>query len=425
MAVRAEQRKQELVQGVAALCRERVGDSRAAALQRFIQQFYAHVPPEDVLARSPEDLYGAALSLWDFAHERSPGSAKLRVLNPRQAEHGWQSGRTIVEIVNDDMPFLVDSVTAAINSLDQTVHLVIHPVVRVQRDAAGRLVDLLPADPKDGDGAEGALRESLMHIEISELSDPSKLKAMAATLDAVLGDVRNAVTDWQAMRTTLAVVLLEIATRRPPLPAKDVDEAVDFLKWLAEDNFTFLGYREYDYGAAEGPLKIKAKAGLGILRDPEYSVFDGLRQFATLPAEIQQSLRRPRLLMITKSNKRATVHRPAHMDAIGVKTFGANGEVTGERLFLGLFTSVAYSRSVRSIPLLQQKVQRVMQRAGFAPASHDGKALLHILDTYPRDELFQITDDELFEIAMGILNLQERQRIALFVRRDAFGRFLS
>jgi glutamate dehydrogenase len=425
MVVRAEERKQELVKGVAALCQERAGDGRAAALQRFAQQFYAHVPPEDVVSRSREDLYGAALSLWEFAHEREPGTAKIRVLNPRQAEHGWQSPRTIIEIVNDDMPFLVDSVTAALNALDHIVHLVIHPVMRVRRDDAGRVVDLLASDGGDGNGAAEATRESVMHIEISEQSDKSRLETIAAKLDAVLTDVRNAVADWQAMRTTLAGVLLEMATQRPPMPAKDVEEAVDFLKWLAEDNFTFLGYREYDYGATDGPPKIKAKVGLGILRDPNYSVFDGLRQFATLPADIQQALRRPRLLMITKSGKRATVHRPAHMDAIGVKTFNAQGEVTGERLFLGLFTSLAYSRSARTIPLLKQKVQRVMQRAGFAPASHDGKALLHILDTYPRDELFQVTEDELFDIATGILNLQERQRIALFVRRDAFDRFIS
>jgi glutamate dehydrogenase len=421
MALKAEERKQELVEGVAGLCGERLTDGRATAVARFVRQFYAHVPPEDVVARSADDLYGAALSLWDFARQRAPGTARVRAFNPRGEEHGWKSPRTIVEIANDDMPFLVDSVTAALNGLDLVVHLVIHPIFRVRRDAKGQLEALLGPD----EDAPGALRESLMHIEVTEQSDPVMLTRIETTLAGVLKDVRAAVSDWQPMRSALAAVLDDLASNPPPLPAREVAETIEFLRWLDDDNFTFLGYREYQFDLATEKPAILAGAGLGLLADAGYSVFDGLRRFAALPRDIQEFLRTKRLLVVAKSNRRGTVHRTAHMDAIAVRIFGPNGEVVGQRLFLGLFTSLAYSRSVRAIPLLRQKVQHVLARAGFAANSHDGKALLHILDTYPRDELFQIGQEELFETAMGILNLQERQRIALFVRRDPLERFVS
>ena len=431
MPLRAEEQKQERIEGVLGRVGERFAPERAQPIQRFVNQFYGHVPPEDVVPRGADDLYGAALSLWQFAQERVPGRAKLRVFNPRLDAEGWRAGRTVIEIVNDDMPFLVDSVTAALNSLGLTVHLVIHPILRVTRDAKGKLKELLDPDGVDGAGGNGAtaaLRESAMHVEASEQTDPKRLAEIAATLERVLADVRASVTDWQAMLDRLRSVR-ESVQRQPslPLPPEEVSEAAEFLAWLEDDNFTFLGFREYRFTAAGDGLDIGivAGSGLGILRDDEYSVFDGLRSFKTLPVEVQDFLRLPRILSIAKSNRRATVHRAGHMDAIGVRVFGPDGAVVGERLFVGLFTSLAYSRSPRAIPLLRRKVSRTLERAGFPPQSHDAKALLHILDTYPRDELLQISDDQLYETALGILNLQERQRIALFVRRDAFGRFVS
>jgi glutamate dehydrogenase len=407
MSGRAEERKAELVEGVAALCRE--------ALAGFVRLFYAHVPPEDILARTAEDLHAAAASLWDFAAERKAGTALVRAFNPP-----WSGGRAVVEIVNDDMPFLVDSITAALNAAGATVHLVIHPIARLRRDGNGRVIDLL-ARPTDASGDGAVLRESLMHVEIGEERDPQKLQQLTATIEDVLRDVRRAVSDWQPMRSVLARVLDELGSNPPVLPPKEVAEGIEFLRWLDEDNFTFLGYREYRFG---GGSTVEEGSGLGILRDAEYSVFD-LRRLGELPPDIREFLRAQKLILIAKSNRRATVHRPAHMDAIGVKTFGDDGAVVGMRLFLGLFTSLAYSRSPAAIPLLRQKVQKTLARAGFPPQSHDAKALLHIIDTYPRDELFQVREDELFEMAMGILHLQERQRIALFVRWDPFERFVS
>jgi glutamate dehydrogenase len=259
--------------------------------------------------------------------------------------------------------------------------------------------------------------------------------ALAARLEAVLGDVRGVVSDWPAMRRTLQGIAGELgageaidepAPPRTKLPPGDIAEIVDFLRWLDDDNFTYLGFREYIFpGAAGEPYQGTATPSLGILADSNYRVFGGLRDLAGLPPHVQEFVRRRELLIVAKTQQRATVHRAVHMDAIGIRRFNAMGEVVALRLFVGLFTSVAYSRRPHSIPLLRQKVRRTIERAGLAPESHDGKTLTHILETFPRDELFQISANELFDTAIGILNLQERQRIALFVRRDPLERFVS
>jgi glutamate dehydrogenase len=415
MAQRAEQQKEATLAAVSGLAATRLGASRAIMVQRFLGQFYDHVSAADLVNRAAEDLYGAALSLWQFAQERTPGRAKLRIFNPRADAEGWTSHHTVVEIVNDDMPFLVDSVSMALAAEGVTVHLIIHPVMRIARDAAGRIGDL----HENGD-AEGA-RESIMHVEISEVLDSARLTAIAARIGAVLEDVRAAVADWREMRDALAETRAALAREKPPVAEDELAETQDFLAWLDDDNFTFLGCRDYRFDADASGVA----AGLGIMRDPSYVLFDGLRNFTALSPELQAFLRTPRALFITKSNRRATIHRPARMDAIGVKLFGAKGEVTGMRVFLGLFTSLAYSRPARATPFLRLKVADTLWRSGFDPQSHDGKALAHILETFPRDELFQVSEDELHEIAMGILGLQERQRVALFVRRDPFGRFVS
>jgi glutamate dehydrogenase len=416
MTQRAEQFKAELIDRVAGQAVSRLGRERGAPVERFIRGFYANVAPDDLRGETVDDLFGAALSLWSFGLQRPPGGAKVRVYNPRLDDHGWHSLHTVIEVVNDDMPFLVDSVTAALNQRDLTVHLVIHPILRVERDAAGRLV-----------ASEAGRPESYMQLRISERTDPALLDAIRKDLEKVLADVRAAVGDWRAMRAKVGEIVAELDRSPPPLPAEEVAEGRAFLQWLDDDHYTYLGYREYDFSGEgdQAVLTIVPESGLGILRDEAYSVFEGLRNLGSLPPEMRYFLGQSRLLMVTKANRRATVHRPVPMDTIGIKRFDAAGRAVGERLFVGLLTSVAYNRSPREIPLLRRKVANILSRAGFSPASHDGKALQHILDTFPRDELFQVTEDELFDIALGILHLQDRQRIALFVRRDPFERFVT
>ncbi len=421
MTSTSEATKAALVGEAQRLADQQAEAAQRALLPRFIAEFYQHVPPSDVVARRPADLCGAALALWRFAARRPSGSAKVRVHNPAGAADGWSSPHTIVEIVNDDMPFLVDSVTAAVNECGREVRLVIHPILSVARDGAGHLAGLDPP--------EGGLRESWMQIAITREPDPAEREALAARLGAVLADVRSAVSDWQKMRRILQAIAGEVLAQPPPLPPAEIAEGVEFLRWLDDDNFTYLGFRDYVFpGAAEElprELHGPARPPLGILGDASYPVFGGLRDLAALPPDVQEFVRRREFLIIAKTERRATVHRAVPMDAIGIRRFDASGAVVAVRLFVGLFTSVAYSHSPNSIPLLRQKVRRTIERAGLAPASHDGKALLHIFETFPRDELFQIAEDELFDTAIGILNLQERQRIALFVRKDPLERFVS
>jgi glutamate dehydrogenase len=414
MASTIEAKKTALLQKAAALVGELLDPARRATAKRFIAEFYSHVPPADVAERTPRDLSGAALSLWRFAERRRPGQAKVRVYDPDPIADGWSSPHTIVEIVNDDMPFLVDSVTGAINASNRVVHLIIHPILAVARGPDGRLCELL-------DPGEPGLRESWMQIEITPEKAHPDLAELTNILSGVLADVRAAVEDWEGMRRVLRDVISELSAQPPPVAPAELSEVQDFLHWLEDDNFTFLGYREYLFDDSRKPVH----GALGILRDEAHSVFGGLRDLSSLPADVQDFLRRRELLVITKSNRRATVHRNAHMDAIGLRRFGVNGEVIGIRILLGLFTSLAYSRDPRSIPLLRLKVRRIVERSGLSPASHDGKSLLHILDSLPRDELFQTDEDQLFDTVTGILNLQERQRVAVFVRRDPLERFVS
>ncbi len=429
MVIRAEQQKSERIDRMLQQVRDRVGPEKVDITERFVRQFYAHVPPADMVAAPLERLYGAALALWQFGAVRAPRTPLLRVLSPQIDRDSWQSRHTVVEVVNDDMPFLVASVTEALHQEGVTVHLVIHPVLRGRRDESGRLVELY----EPGMAPPESLAESFIHLTIDRLTSPEKVAAVQSRLLRVLGDVRLAVEDWRAMRATAAEVMADLRNRAQPGSNDEFSETADFLAWLVDDHFTFLGYRVYRFVAPEGSagaggatrLEIQPGSELGVLKEPTAVVFNGLRDLDSLPPEVQLFLRQPYLLRVTKSNRRATVHRAVHQDAILIKAFGDDGAVIGERLFVGLFTSAAYVRMVRDVPFLRRKVARVMVRAGFNPQGHDGRRLVHILSSLPRDELFQISDDELFDLSMGVLHLQERQRVALFVRADPFRRFVS
>ncbi|MDH5536729.1 MAG: NAD-glutamate dehydrogenase, partial [Betaproteobacteria bacterium] len=409
----------DALQRVIDLVRTRVPRERRTETERFVNQYYAQVDPEDLAERSPEDLYGAALSHLAFGRKREPGKPRIHAINPGVDEHGWQSGHTVVEIVNDDMPFLVDSVTMAVNRRGLTLHLLIHPILRVTRDPNGELLALLKP------GASEGAAESFMHVEVDRIADAADLEALCAELAATLADVRVAVEDWLKMKARLDAALAEIESRPPPIAPADFAEAVAFLKWLGDNHFTFVGYRCYDLVTGEGgeALRPVPESGLGVLRgarDTQQSA-----SFAALPPAVRALAREPVLLIVTKSNSRSSVHRPGYLDYVGVQRFDASGAVCGEHRFLGLFTSAAYMASPVEIPLLRRKVTEVIRRAGLASASHAGKALNNVLATYPRDELFQISADELLQTATRILQLGERQRFRLFVRRDLYQRFVS
>ncbi|MGI9451219.1 MAG: NAD-glutamate dehydrogenase, partial [Geminicoccaceae bacterium] len=358
-----------------------------------------------------------------FGEYRAPGEAKVRVYNPQIEQHGWQSTHTSIEIVTDDMPFLVDSVTMAMNRLGLIVHLIIHPVLPIVRTDEGLLTHIdAPGGEEESDGRS---YDSFMHIEVDRQSDPARLEDIKVELDNALNDVRSAVEDWQPILAKVDEALQDLERGAKVIPEDELAEARAFLEWIADNHFTFIGYRCYDLVTAKGEDQLKRARGsaLGVLRHQRDSQFS--QSFASLPADVKRQARLPNPLVITKANSHSTVHRPVYLDYIGVKRFDDKSNVVGEHRFLGLFTSAAYNRNPRSIPLLRHKVRRLIERADLGPSSHAGKAFVNILETYPRDELFQTDDDHLFETVLETLHLQERQRIRLFARRDAFARFVS
>ncbi|MEX2495928.1 MAG: NAD-glutamate dehydrogenase, partial [Woeseia sp.] len=382
----------------------------------FLRQYLGNVPVEDMQGRSPKTIGKAALSHLEFAAARKPGQALLRILNPSEPQHGYQSSYTIVEMVNDDMPFLVDSVSAAIDRQDLTIHTTIHPVLRVKRDAAGELQDILPRSSGEGEF------ESFIRIAIDREPNEQHRNILEHEISKVLSDVRVSVRDWRKMRKKM-LEARAIIDRGPPGADEDLRrESKALLEWMADEHFTFLGYREYRVQPRDDKLYLRSVAGtgLGLLTREERG-----GQEVELTKELQRLTRPKDWLIITKANSRSTVHRRSYLDYVGIKLYDKNGIATGELRFIGLFTSIAYSESPRNIPLLRLKVQRVLERSQLDPSGHRGKALLHILDSYPRDELFQSSVRDLVRTTNGILNLQDRRKIRFFVRRDAFRRFFS
>jgi glutamate dehydrogenase len=390
----------------------------------LLKAYYRHVAVEDLIDRSAEELYGALASHYRSAQVRPQGTATVHVFTPTLAEHGWSAGgHSVVEVVTDDMPFLVDSVVMELTRQQRDVHLVVHPQFDVTRDVTGQLERIACPDNVSQAPAGDAERESWMHVEISRIGHDEDVEAIAVDLQRVLRDVRESVEDWDRMRQQVTEIVADLADEPPStLSADEIERGRAFLEWLADDHFTFLGYREYhlERDGDDEYLRGVPGSGLGILRnDPD------LAAVAKLPAKGAEMAREHTLLVLAKANSRATVHRPAYLDYVGVKTFDENGEVTGERRFLGLFSSAAYTESVWHVPLLREKAVDVLKIVGLDPKSHAGKALIDTMETYPRDELFHTPVEELASMSTRVMETRGRRQLRIFVRRDTYGRYVS
>jgi glutamate dehydrogenase len=388
----------------------------------LLDKYFSDIDEDDFSARDSLDWATILQNHLAFAADFQSGAPKLRLFTPKLAEHGWTANATVIEFVNDDMPFLVDSIAMEINRQGIAIQQVAHPLFAATRDIDGSLTAV--ASPTQEQNQKQKL-ESWIHIEIERLTDPARIKALGDGLVSVLNDVRAAVEDWPKMHAKVAETLANLDGAAKVVPLSELDEARAFLSWVADSHFTFLGYRDYALNQINNTdtLNIIANSGLGVLREPKLGGVSA--SFNDLPDALKKLARQPQLLVLTKANTRATVHRPGYLDYIGIKRFDANGMVIGERRFIGLYTSSSYHADPADIPLLRLKTANVMTRAGFPSASHAGKNLLSILDGLPRDELFQMTEDQLFETALGVLHLGERARTKLFIRRDLYARFYS
>ncbi|PRX48706.1 glutamate dehydrogenase [Prauserella shujinwangii] len=396
---------------------------RAPDIAELIRLYYRLIPAEEIVGDDPVDLVGAVRSHLQLAERRVPGRPVVRLLNPTSAEDGWSRESTVVQLVTDDMPYLVDSVAADLSRSGVHVHRIVHPIVVVSRDVTGNLLDVHPgadvaAPPR------GSTIESWMYLEIDPISDPQRAREIENELTAVIGDVREVVEDTDKMIEAARGIAASLDSDPPPLPEDEVSGGADLLRWLAAGHFTFLGYRHYELveepGTGEPALRAVLASGLGVLRQDSLAA----RSLIAGPDSGAQALA-PSLLVLTQASAPSTVHRPIYPYYVGVKTFDSRGNVTGEHRFLGMFTTSALHEDVLDIPVIERRVREVIHRAGFPMESYSGQRMLEVLQNWPRADLFSADVESLYATATGAITLADRRRLRLFLRRDPYGRFYS
>ena len=406
-----------LLEKVYQLIQDRLELAQQPLVTQLAQHLFSNISQDDLVARNESDLYGAIVSLWHHINEKSPDSLSVRVFNPSISRQGWQSTHTIIEIVVPDTPFLVDSVKMTLSRLDLTSHLMLNGPTQISRKKDYSVTSI--------NQAKGEWH-SLFHIEVDRLNTKEEMSELKEEILSVLQDTALVVQDWQPMVSRLTSVITQLEKERKNIPIEDdrYEETLAFLRWLGDHNFTFMGYKEFDLIEADGEsiLEPTKDQGLGLFSDTTHIRSIKLSEFPD-PARLEA--KKPYLLIVTKGNKQSRIHRPAYTDYIGIKKFDKNGKVIGEHRFTGLYTSAVYNQSVENIPLINEKVQRILAASSYRQSSYAYKALHNILENYPRDELLQSSEEELLEVGTGVVQMQDRDMLRLFVRRDPFGRFFS
>ncbi|MZI93267.1 NAD-glutamate dehydrogenase [Vibrio sp. CAIM 722] len=406
-----------LLEKVYQLIQDRLELAQQPLVTQLAQHLFSNISQDDLVSRNESDLYGAIVSLWHHISEKSADEQSVRVFNPTVSRQGWQSTHTIVEIVVPDSPFLVDSIKMALSRLDLTSHLMLNGPTQIARNKRGTITSI---NQSKGNW------HSLFHIEVDRLNTQEEMDELKNELLSMLGDTKLVVNDWQPMVSKLSQVVDQLEADRKQIPIEDdrLAETIEFLRWLGDHNFTFMGYKEFDLVENNGETELvpTKEQGLGLFSQPEKARRIKLTEFSD---SARLEAQKPYLLIVTKGNKQSKIHRPAYTDYIGIKKFDKNGKVVGEHRFTGLYTSAVYNQSVESIPLICEKVQRIIEASRYRLGSYAHKALHNILENYPRDELLQSSEEELLEVGMGVVQMQDRDLLRLFVRRDPFGRFFS
>ena len=424
MSYKFEEGKEVLIEAILNRIKSSMVGDQSKLCAEFAKQLYGTVAMEDLSAWEMDDLYGAVVNFWSLIYEREPNETKIRIYNPDFERHGWQTTHTVIEVICDDMPFLVDSLRLVIHRMGLASHLTIHMGgIRVKRNKDNHITAILPRDQVTDD--QDVIHEAPIFIEIDRQTDPKILEELHNGCLRAVEDNRVVFEDWDSMRTEVREAIAEIDKVSSVLDVDEVEETKAFLNWIEDHHFTFLGMRDYELveKGKETLLQAIPKTGLGLLRE---SVTKSMaRSISAMAPEAREFTLSPRILVMSKTNTLASVHRDAYTDYIGIKRFNDKGKVIGERRIIGLYTSAAYHTNPKQIPFLRRKVALIMENSRLNPRSHSGKVLLNILETLPRDDLIQGTEDELLEIAMGIFYMQDRKRIRLFARMDVYRRFVS
>ncbi|MEZ9682898.1 NAD-glutamate dehydrogenase [Vibrio splendidus] len=406
-----------LLEKVYKLIQDKLDLAHRPLVTQLAQHLFSNVSHDDLTQRNESDLYGAVVSLWHHINEKKADEISVRVFNPTVSHQGWQSTHTIVEIVVPDSPFLVDSVKMALTRLDLSSHLMLHNPTQISRSDKGSVVGV--------SNNEGAF-QSLFHIEVDRLSSKAEMTALKTELLDIFTDTGLVVNDWLQMVERLEEVTNQVEQQKDTIPvdSQRFDETLAFLRWLGEHNFTFMGYKEYDLVSVNGDTELQPtkEQGLGLFANSDRVRNVKLSEFSD---SARLEAKKPYVLIVTKGNTASRIHRPAYNDYIGIKKFDKNGKVIGEHRFTGLYTSAVYNQTVETIPLVREKVERILDASGYRQGSYSYKALHNILENYPRDELLQAREEELLEVGTGVVQMQDRDLLRLFVRKDPFGRFFS
>jgi glutamate dehydrogenase len=395
----------------------------------FLSQFFAKVPLTDMEKMDAQQAANIVNSAYAFLQERTVGKPKIQIFSQGDFGSEKNAHRQIIQLLNDDMPFLVDSLTTELTRQGYNIYATLHPMLHVKRNAQGKLESIITEEEahqlRGSAAGNSVLKESFIHFEISPLPEGTSRESLIHDLEHILHNVLLTVTDWSAMMRKARDIKDAITAVSSRFDDAEIQEVTDFVDWLMDKNFVFLGYREHDFTTEDGHQRLAVVDGspLGIFKGEGGAVKH--RGHASLNVEECRFFQEPALVEITKSDHRSIIHRSVPMDYVGFKRFDAMGNVIGESRFLGLFTSVVYYQSALSIPFIRRKITNTLERANFDPASHNGKSLRAILEFFPRDELFQISEDELYFCSQGIMSLEAQPDVRVFIRRDPYERFVS
>ncbi len=396
------------------------GDADPEVVAQFSRRYLNRVPLDYLTLTPTDQIVAQVLSAFDYTDAHDATAMDVRVFTPTIEEHGYEPGGSVVDVACPDMAFLIDSVTNEIQAMGATIERVFHPVLGIQRGSDGRIAAILPTRTAPN-------RESLQHYQLGRRLTGEEAAKLTKQLEIALRDVLRAVTDFEPMQGAVFRMIKAAKESGARYDQAEITEAVAFLEWLLDDNFVFLGYREYEIeDSPEGrAVTANPESGLGILTDAGQSGFAKPVLLDDLNPELRARYESGNLVVITKTNGISRVHRRAKLDYIGVRKVGPDGKVNGENRMLGLFTSKAYMAPVSQIPILRSKLAQILEAEDTMEGSHYYKELVQLFESFPKDELFATPTDDIRRSMVGLVELQEREQVRLFLRRDLLQRSVS